>query len=227
MKDKITMVIMTILGLGLFVWSMMGLAVKEVPYYRFVVFFIYAIVYIDIMRHYNGLKKKDELEAMEQEEIQRAVLLSVSGHKPTYDDMTTARAIKRPFKFHIVTVNNHEYDKMVYSDDPALDSILEKTKNMREIMKDKHITKTRIIAVNNETVTSNSGSVIGRAAIGMMVAGEVGAVVGAMSAGGKKTTASGENTYTFVLMFDDRPPETEKVKETDKRFQFLISKLEA
>lgn len=88
--------------------------------------------------------------------------------------------------------------------------------------RDKHIKSTRIITVNG--VTPNvSGKVLRGMIVGGMLAGEEGALYGAIRASNQSPAI---NEYTFLVKYDDAIQKTEKVKETSPRFQFLISKLE-
>ena len=98
----------------------------------------------------------------------------------------------------------------------------EKKNNSGTQDRDKHIKSTRIIAVNG--VTPNvSGKVLRGMIVGGMLAGEEGALYGAIRASNQSPTI---NEYTFLVKYDDAIQKTEKVKETSPRFQFLISKLE-
>ena len=87
---------------------------------------------------------------------------------------------------------------------------------------DKHIKSTQIIAVNG--VTPNvSGKVLRRMIVGGMLAGEYGALYGALNA---SRHSADINEFTFLVKYDNSIKKTEKVREDSPRFKFLISKLE-
>ena len=87
---------------------------------------------------------------------------------------------------------------------------------------DKHIKSTQIIAVNG--VTPNvSGKVLRRMIVGGMLAGEYGALYGALSASNQSPAI---NEFTFLVKYDTGIRKAEKVRENTPRFQFLVSKLE-
>lgn len=89
--------------------------------------------------------------------------------------------------------------------------------------KDSHITKTKIIAVNGIEETSHKG-MYSRAILGGMLAGESGALLGALSATKQEHV---DNQFTFLVYYSGGEIETENVKQSSGRFKFLVSKLEA
>ena len=89
---------------------------------------------------------------------------------------------------------------------------------------DRFITKTRLIAVNGVEYITHRGAV-SNALIGHMLAGDIGALIGAMSAEQIHT----DNEFTFLVFYNAQngnKKETEKVRQTSGRFQFLVSRLE-
>ena len=92
----------------------------------------------------------------------------------------------------------------------------------RQDLIDAHITRAKIIAVNGIEKTVTKGA-ISRAIVGGMLAGEEGALLGALTA---KTKTTVQNEYTFLVYYDNKfNPETEKVKESSPRFRTLVNKL--
>ncbi len=59
--------------------------------------------------------------------------------------------------------------------------------------------------------------------VGGMLAGEYGALYGALSASNQSPAI---NEFTFLVRYDTGIRKTEKVRENTPRFQFLVSKLE-
>lgn len=149
------------------------------------------------------------------------------NHKSQLNDLNFPRDGKQIIKFSADYQGKIGWkDIELKSDDPDLDFLLDKIDNPK-LVSDKHITKTKVLAVNNDTVTyTNGGISIGGAVIGGLIAGDVGAILGGLSGSKYSQTQNGENIYTFLVCYDDRPPETEKVKESDRRFKFLISKFD-
>ena len=90
---------------------------------------------------------------------------------------------------------------------------------------DQLIKKTRLIAVNGVDYVTNKG-MITNAIIGHMLAGNIGAFLGAMSA----EQVHRENEFTFLVLYNEGKKgskrEVEKVRQSSGRFQFLVSKLE-
>ena len=90
---------------------------------------------------------------------------------------------------------------------------------------DKHIKKTRLLAVNGVEYVTEKGALSG-AIVGHMLAGNIGALLGAMSARQVHT----DNEFIFLVLYDDgkkgAKKETEKVLQSSERFRFLVSKLE-
>ena len=98
----------------------------------------------------------------------------------------------------------------------------EKKYNSGQQTADKHIKSTRIIAING--VTPNiSGKVLRGMIVGGMLAGEYGALYGALNA---SRHSADINEFTFLVKYDNSIKKTEKVREDSPRFKFLISKLE-
>ena len=90
---------------------------------------------------------------------------------------------------------------------------------------DRYIEKTRLLAVNGIEYTTHKG-LVGNAILGHMVAGDIGALIGAMSSEQRHT----DNEFTFLVYYNGgrkgRTKETEKVRQSSARFQVLVSKLE-
>ena len=90
---------------------------------------------------------------------------------------------------------------------------------------DKLIRKTQLIAVNGVEQTTYPGA-LSRAIVGHELAGDWGALLGAMSA--KETHV--DNEFTFLVFYSKEKTgnkrEIEKVKQSSGRFKFLVSKLE-
>lgn len=156
-----------------------------------------------------------------------AKLMSVEGRKPVVTDLCPDISKHIPYDFSLVDCGEHgQMNGILYSDDPTLPALLDVISN-KDLLKDKHITKTKIMAVNNDAVTYTSGGIsVGGALIGGILAGDVGALLGGLTGSKTSQTRNGENIFTFLVVYDDRPPETEKVKESSQRFKFFITKLE-
>ncbi|MBR4428835.1 MAG: hypothetical protein IKS78_05710 [Clostridia bacterium] len=90
---------------------------------------------------------------------------------------------------------------------------------------DKHIKYTRVLAVNGIEYVTDKGAVSGAIA-GHMLAGNIGAYLGAMSARQVHT----DNEVTFLVFYDESKrgdkKAVEKVRQSEERFKFLVSKLE-
>ena len=90
---------------------------------------------------------------------------------------------------------------------------------------DAYIKKTQILAVNGIQYKTHKGAV-SNAIIGHMVASDIGALVGAMSAEQIHT----DNEFTFLVYYNGgkkgNKKEVEKVRQSSKRFDILVSKLE-
>ena len=66
-----------------------------------------------------------------------------------------------------------------------------------------------------------------KALIGGLLAGEAGFILGGASGGSRSVSRPGENIYTFLVFYNDGPPQTEHVQESDQRFTYFVSKLNA
>lgn len=90
---------------------------------------------------------------------------------------------------------------------------------------DRYIEKTRLLAVNGIEYTTHKG-IIGNAILGHMVAGDVGALIGAMSSEQRHT----DNEFTFLVYYNGgrkgNTKEIEKVRQSNPRFEILVKKLE-
>ncbi len=92
----------------------------------------------------------------------------------------------------------------------------------KQNLKDDHITRTKIIAVNETDPTPSTLKAAARAAVGGFIAGDAGAAYGALTTKGKPV----RNIYTFLVYYDNRKdPAIEKVIENSARFQTPIKKL--
>ena len=103
--------------------------------------------------------------------------------------------------------------------------IYEKQYNAGTRAVDQLITKTRLLAVNGVETVTHKGALSG-AIVGHMLAGDIGAVVGAMSA----EQVHRDNEFTFLVYYSEskqgKKKEIEKVRQSSGRFHFLVSKLE-
>ena len=157
--------------------------------------------------------------------ITEATLRKVNHRRATANDLTNPDPTAL-YEFRVVYSGQTSASLELRGNDPDIDKVLRKVGNKR-LLRDTHITKAQIIAVNNTTVTdTKQGISIGRAILGGMVAGEVGAVLGGLSGKSHAVSSPGTNTFTFLVFYDNKAPETEKVLETSDRFKFLITKLE-
>ncbi len=90
---------------------------------------------------------------------------------------------------------------------------------------DVYIQKTRILAVNGVEYVTHKGA-FSRAIIGHAVAGSIGAILGAMSA----EKVHQDNEFTFLVFYNGgkkgNAKEVETVRQSNKRFKVLLSKLE-
>ena len=90
---------------------------------------------------------------------------------------------------------------------------------------DKYIKKTRLLAVNGIQYTTHKG-IVGNAILGHMVAGDVGALIGAMSS----EQVHSDNEFTFLLYYNGgrygKKKVIEKVRQSSARFKILVDKLE-
>jgi hypothetical protein len=90
---------------------------------------------------------------------------------------------------------------------------------------DRYIEKTRLLAVNGIEYTTHKG-MIGNAILGHMVAGDIGALIGAMSSEQRHT----DNEFTFLAYYNGgrkgNTKENEKVRQSNPRFEILVKKLE-
>ena len=90
---------------------------------------------------------------------------------------------------------------------------------------DKHIKYTRVLAVNGVEYVTDKGAVSGAIA-GHILAGNIGAYLGAMSARQVHT----DNEVTFLVFYDESKrgdkKSVEKVRQSEERFKFPVSKLE-
>ena len=90
---------------------------------------------------------------------------------------------------------------------------------------DKYIKKTRLLAVNGIQYTTHKG-IIGNAILGHMVAGDAGALIGALSSEQVHT----DNEFTFLVYYNGgrygKKKVTEKVRQSNARFKVLVDKLE-
>ena len=90
------------------------------------------------------------------------------------------------------------------------------------------IVKTKFID-SSHTATSTSrtstSSAIGRAAVGSMIAGPVGAVVGASTAK-QRHTVNEHHTTTFMVYYSDGTHRHETVENNSSKYNLYMSKLE-
>ncbi len=160
--------------------------------------------------------------------ITKVKLRKVNHRKPTADDLVRPQHLDiYLYEFQVTYDGTVSTELTIRGDDPDLDMLMSKVSNTN-LLRDTHIVKTQIIAVNNTTITdTKQGISIGRAILGGMVGGGVGAVIGGLSGTARSTTTPGTNTFTFLVFYDDRAPATEQVVENSERFKFLITKIEA
>ena len=156
-------------------------------------------------------------------DVTEVKLVSVNGRKPNGDDLTHPSGI---YKF-VVWHGMSNATIKCYPSDPGFHELLGKISGSKA-QRDTHITKTQIIAVNNNTFTDTKQRIsITKALIGGLLAGEAGFILGGASGGSRSVSRPGENIYTFLVFYNDSPPQTEHVKESDQRFTYLVSKLNA
>lgn len=150
----------------------------------------------------------------------------VGGKKPTANDLDNPKYSTK-FEFSVIydcDVKWHEVE--VDGGDPDIQLLIDKITNFK-LSQDRHIRKTQILAVNNDQIVDTQQRVsIAKALIGGLIAGEAGFIIGGLSGSSTSIVRNGPNTYTFLVVYDDRPPVTETATEGSKRFQFLITKLE-
>lgn len=91
-----------------------------------------------------------------------------------------------------------------------------------------YIHYTRLINVNGGDVTSytttNGG--IGRAAVGWAIAGPVGGIIGASTAGHRTYTKNGKQMYMFMVYYKDGTRERDTVEEGTPFFEVYMDKLD-
>jgi len=90
------------------------------------------------------------------------------------------------------------------------------------------VIKTKFID-SSHTATSSSrtkvGSAAGRAIVGGMIAGPVGAIIGG-GTGKKKTTITEHHTTTFMVYYKDGTHKAETVENNTTRYQIYMDRLE-
>jgi len=159
-----------------------------------------------------GLKQANEV-----------TLKSVDGRKPTEEDLINPDP---DAKYSFMVVHGGTFLPVTYTPkDPEFNDLMAKIAGSK-LARNAHIQRTQIIAVNNKTLTDTHQRIsITKAIIGGLIAGEAGFILGRASGESRSITRQGENQYTFIVYYDDAPPETEKVYESNKRFKYLVSKL--
>lgn len=159
-----------------------------------------------------------------KEEIVKTRLNYVNGNKPTVEDVQTIKPNTK-YRFNVF-YKGRNCDTEVDSSDPDLHLLLDKMTNYK-LNNDRHITKTQILAVNNnQIIDTQQRASIGKALLGGLIAGEAGFILGGLSGSSTSVVRNGPNRYTFLVVYDDRAPVTETETEGSKRFQFLLTKLE-
>lgn len=94
------------------------------------------------------------------------------------------------------------------------------------------IIKTELVNVSTEMheyTNINTGDALGRAWLGKSVAGDLGAIIGAATASRDTVVYEGEKTYTFIVWhkgYNGVYTTVENVKQDDRKFQILVSKLQ-
>lgn len=90
---------------------------------------------------------------------------------------------------------------------------------------DKYIKKTQLLAVNGIQYTTHKG-IVGNAILGHMVAGDIGAIIGALSS----EQVHSDNEFTFLVYYNGgrygKKKVVEKVRQSNARFKVLAEKLE-
>ena len=157
-------------------------------------------------------------------EVTKVKLLTVDRHRSTGNDLTNPHGV---YRFTGLYQGSSKVTIECKPGDPEFDVLIGKITGSKA-ERDTHITQTQIIAVNNDTFTDTRQRIsVTKALIGGLLAGEAGFILGGASGGSRSVSRPGENTYTFVVFYDDTSPNTEKVKESDPRFKYLVSKLKA
>lgn len=87
-----------------------------------------------------------------------------------------------------------------------------------------NIKKTKLITVDGQGSTSvtKSGGVIGRAAVGTLIAGPVGGIIGASTARKRTTTTNEPSKYMFMVYYKDGTRERDTVTEKDWEFEIYM-----
>ena len=90
---------------------------------------------------------------------------------------------------------------------------------------DQYIQKTKILAVNGVQYTTHKG-IVSNAVVGHMAAGDTGALIGVLCSEQVHT----DNEFTFLVCYNGgkkgNKKEVETVRQSSKRFNVLVSKLE-
>lgn len=92
----------------------------------------------------------------------------------------------------------------------------------------KNVVKTKLISVNgqgSESFTSTSGA-IGRAAIGSLIAGPVGGIIGASTARTHTVTRNSQSKYMFMVYYKNGTRKRDTVTEKDWKFDIYIDRLD-
>ncbi len=157
-------------------------------------------------------------------EVTKVKLLTVNRRRPTGDDLLHPNGV---YRFTGLYQGSSKVTIECRPGDPEFQQLIVKISGSKA-ERDTHITRTQIIAVNNDAFMNTRQRIsITKALIGGMLAGEAGFILGGASGSSRSFSRPGENIYTFVVFYDDTSPETEKVKESDPRFKYLVSKLKA
>ena len=106
--------------------------------------------------------------------------------------------------------------------------VVSKSSNKKMEYLEQNVLKTKIIDTSH-TATSTSraktGSSIGRAVVGGMIAGPVGSIVGAGTAK-RKTEVQERHTTTFMVFYKDGSRRHETVENGSKLYNFYMNKVE-
>lgn len=159
-----------------------------------------------------------------KDDVQKATILLALSKK--LDDLLTPS--DKRYTFHVTFKDNGTHDVTLKAGDADMPFMISKLVDCPQV-RDAHIKKTVIIAVNNQQITDTQQRIsIAGALVGGLIAGAPGAMLGGLRGSTSYTyDKPGSNYYTFLIVFDDgRPNETERVQEVSSRFKFLITKLD-
>ena len=124
-------------------------------------------------------------------DVTQVKLVSVNGRKPNGNDLTHPVGIYKFVVWHGISSATIK----CAPGDPAFQELISKISGSKA-QRDTHITKTQIIAVNNNTFTDTKQRIsVTKALIGGLLAGEAGFILGGASGGSRSVSRPGENIH--------------------------------